>query len=63
MRKSRSGIIAIALQKYFNDLKEQETLEALDRVYNDNSLVAAENNFISAGKEYWAKKVLKQEQW
>jgi metal-responsive CopG/Arc/MetJ family transcriptional regulator len=27
---SRSGIIAIALQKYFNDLKEQETLEAVN---------------------------------
>jgi metal-responsive CopG/Arc/MetJ family transcriptional regulator len=59
---SRSGIIAIALQKYFNDLKEQEILEALDRVYDD-SLVAAENDFISAGKEYWAKKILKEEQW
>ena len=60
---SRSGVIAIALKKYFDDLKQQQMLEALNQVYEDNSIVAESQEITKAGFDYSANAIIKDEQW
>ena len=59
---SRSGVIAIALQRYFQELEQQKILEQLDLVYEDDT--NSDSEFVEAAKDYFSKNVLaKSEQW
>ena len=59
---SRSGVIAIALQKYFHELEQQKILEQLDSVYTDDT--NSDSELTKAGKDYFASNVVTElEQW
>ena len=59
---SRSGVIAIALQRYFHELEQQKILEQLDSVYEDDD--NSDSNFTQAAKDYFASNVANEaEQW
>ena len=48
---SRSGVIAIALQKYFSELEQQKVLEQLNLVYDDDT--NSDSDFTQAAKDYF----------
>lgn len=59
---SRSGVIAIALQRYFHELQQQQILEQLDSVYSDDT--NSDSDFTEAGKDYFASNVNTElEEW
>ncbi len=59
---SRSGVIAIALKKYFHELEQQKILDQLDLVYEDDA--NSDLDFTEAAKDYFAKNVSAEvEQW
>ena len=58
---SRSGVIAIALQKYFHELEQQKILEQLDSVYTDDT--NSDSELTKAGIDYFANNVTEPEQW
>ena len=59
---SRSGVIAIALKKYFHELEQQKILEQLDLVYEDDA--NSDLDFTATAKNYFAKNVAAEfEQW
>lgn len=59
---SRSGVIAIALQKYFHELEQQKILEQLDLVYEDDA--NSDSGFTEAAKDYFATNISTEvEQW
>lgn len=62
---SRSGVIAIALQKYFDELEEQQLLNSLNEVYEDSDLSELDSGFVETAKDYFANNVLstEAEQW
>ena len=60
---SRSGVIAIALEKYFDDLKQQDMLEALNRVHDDNSVMTESEKITEAGLNYSVQAIIEDEQW
>jgi len=59
---SRSGVIAIALQKYFHELQQQKILEQLDLVYEEDS--NSDLELTKVAKDYFAERVSsKEEEW
>ncbi len=60
---SRSGVIAIALQKYFHDLEQQEILDKLNQVYEDES--NSDFEFTEVAKNYFINNIVetKSEKW
>ena len=58
---SRSGVVAIALQKYFRELEQQKISAALDEVYGDES--NSDLDVIDAGSNYFANNILDREEW
>ncbi len=59
---SRSGVIAIALKKYFHELEQQKILEQLDLVYEDDA--NSDLDFTEVAKDYFVKNVFTEvEQW
>ena len=59
---SRSGIIAIALQKFFSELEQQKILEQLNLVYEDDT--NSDSDFTQAAKDYFANNIAAEsEQW
>ncbi|MEL6494546.1 MAG: ribbon-helix-helix domain-containing protein [Cyanobacteria bacterium J06623_7] len=59
---SRSGVIAIALQKYFHELEQQNILEQLDLVYGNDA--NSDSEFTEAGKDYFVSNVATEsEEW
>ena len=57
---SRSGVIAIALKKYFYELEQQKILEQLNQVYEDNN--SSEPEFTNAAIEYFAQNITAEEE-
>ena len=57
---SRSGVIAIALSKYFAELEQQRISELLDEVYEEDG---EDSNFVKAANQYFSNKILEQEEW
>lgn len=60
-KNSRSGVISLALKEYFQRLKQKEILSQLDDVYGSNT--EDETGLIDAGKDYFARKILENEEW
>ena len=60
---SRSGVIALALQKYFHDLEQQKILQQLNEVYEDEPIAKEDFEFTDAAKNYLSNNVLEDEQW
>lgn len=60
-KNSRSGVIALALKEYFHRLKQEETLSQLNEVYQSQS--EDETELIDAGKSYFAREILEDEEW
>ena len=58
---SKSGVISIALEKYFRELEQQKISATLDEIYGEDSNTDLEA--IDAGVDYFASNVLKREQW
>ena len=60
---SRSGVIAIALQKYFHDLEQQEILDKLNQVYEEE--LNSDVELTEAAKNYFANNIVEteSEQW
>ncbi len=58
--KSRSGIVEIALKKYFDDIQQQEILVALNETYADNEEA---EEFGNLTKEYLASNIVEDEKW
>ena len=58
--KSRSGIVEIALKKYFNDIQQQEILLALNETYSDNEEAEELGNLT---KEYLTSHLVEDEKW
>ena len=55
---SRSGVIAIALQKYFHELEQKKILEQLNFVYEDD--VNSDSDFSEAAKDYFVNNVMQK---
>ena len=60
---TRSGIVAIALRKYLQQLEQEQMLAQLNAVYDDPTLTAEDSNLIDAGKLYLQQNIIKQEEW
>jgi predicted transcriptional regulator len=58
---SRSGVMAIALQKYFKELCEEEILTQLNDVYQYED--SHDSEFVDVAKNYLSNNVLEQEEW
>ncbi|MGF1589734.1 MAG: ribbon-helix-helix domain-containing protein [Pleurocapsa sp.] len=58
---SRSGVMAIALQKYLNELRQEEILTQLNDVYQSEE--SDDLQFVSAAKDYFGNNILDQEEW
>ena len=59
---SRSGIISLALQRYFHELEQQKILEQLNLVYDDDT--NSDSDFTQAAREYFADNIATEtEQW
>lgn len=56
---SRSGVIAIALQKYFHDLEQQEILDKLNQVYEEE--LNSDVELTEAAKNYFANNIIETE--
>ena len=52
---SRSGVIAIALQKYFYELKQREIIAQLNSVYEED--VSSDSELIETAKVYFTNNV------
>ena len=60
--KTRSGVVAEALQEYFQRQEQQEILQKLNEVYGDAENVE-ESDFLDAAKSYWSENVIEPESW
>ena len=60
---SRSGVISLALQKYFHDLEQQKILNQLNEVYEDETTANEDLKLTNAAKNYFGNNVLEAEQW
>jgi metal-responsive CopG/Arc/MetJ family transcriptional regulator len=58
---TRSGVMAIALQKYFKELREEEILNQLNNVYQDED--SDDLEFVDVAKNYLSNNVLEQQEW
>lgn len=59
---SRSGVVAIALQRYFHELQQQKILEQLDSVYEEDA--NSDLDLTEAAKDYFANNVsVEIEEW
>ena len=52
---SPSGVIAIALERYFHELEQQKILEQLDLVYDND--YNSETDLTNAAKDYFGQNV------
>jgi predicted transcriptional regulator len=58
---TRSGVMAIALQKYFKELRQEEILTQLNDVYQDED--SDDLQFVDVAKNYFSNNILEQEEW
>jgi metal-responsive CopG/Arc/MetJ family transcriptional regulator len=58
---SRSGVMMIALQKYFKELRQEEILTQLNDVYQDEN--SDDLQLIKAAKNYFSNHVVEQDEW
>jgi metal-responsive CopG/Arc/MetJ family transcriptional regulator len=56
---SRSGVIALALQKYFHEIERQEILNQLNEVYEDES--NSDLKLTEVSKNYFASNIVERE--
>ncbi len=58
---SRSGIIAIALGRYFQELEKERISATLNEIYQDDS--NSELDLTRAGTKYFGDRVAEEEEW
>lgn len=59
---SRSGVVAIALSKYLQQLKQERMLAQLNEVY-DEPLAVEDLEVLKAGKAYLEQNIIDREEW